>query len=92
MNTFSLAILHIFNLAIVKLPGEKFAKETKEISDQPVPPKKMYLNSADELYIDLRDRHVNAIGGALSRTTKSISAQFEVVNILTLLAYLSVIH
>lgn len=60
------------------MPGEKFTKESNEISNETIPVKKLYLNSSDDLYIDLRDKHVNALGSILSRTAKSIHAQFDV--------------
>ena len=39
--------------------------------------KSVVLNSAEELYAELRDRNFTAVGSALSRRAKLISAQFE---------------
>ena len=35
------------------------------------------LSSAEEMYADLRDRNFNAVGPALSRRAKTVSAQFD---------------
>lgn len=65
----------------VKLPPEKFAAQKKQGEvgkDLPTEPKKMQLNSAEELYAEIRDKNFNAIGAALSKKAKIISAAFEV--------------
>lgn len=64
----------------VKLPPEKFAqKKQGEVSkDLPTEPKKLQLNSAEELYAEIRDKNFNAVGAALSKKAKIISAAFEV--------------
>ncbi|KAA8578854.1 hypothetical protein FQN60_005322, partial [Etheostoma spectabile] len=63
----------------VKLPPEKFAqKKPGEASkDLPTEPKKLQLNSAEELYAEIRDKNFNAVGAALSKKAKIISAAFE---------------
>jgi hypothetical protein len=64
-----------------KLPPEKFAAQKKQGEvgkDLPTEPKKMQLNSAEELYAEIRDKNFNAIGAALSKKAKIISAAFEV--------------
>lgn len=71
----------------VKLPPEKFAqkKQGEASKDLPTEPKKLQLNSAEELYAEIRDKNFNAVGAALSKKAKIISAAFEVGLALTLL-------
>uniref|UniRef100_A0A0P4ZHN1 Putative Vacuolar protein sorting-associated protein 33A n=1 Tax=Daphnia magna TaxID=35525 RepID=A0A0P4ZHN1_9CRUS len=64
----------------VKLPGEKFQAATSggqspRSDDSAV--KSIVLNSAEELYADLRDKNFSAVGTTLSRKAKAISAQYE---------------
>ncbi|XP_005922805.2 vacuolar protein sorting-associated protein 33A isoform X1 [Haplochromis burtoni] len=63
----------------VKLPPEKFAqkKQGEGSKDLPTEPKKLQLNSAEELYAEIRDKNFNAVGAALSKKAKIISAAFE---------------
>ncbi|XP_060927233.1 vacuolar protein sorting-associated protein 33A [Limanda limanda] len=63
----------------VKLPPEKFAqkKQGEASKDLPTEPKKLQLNSAEELYAEIRDKNFNAVGAALSKKAKIISAAFE---------------
>uniref|UniRef100_A0A8C2AVK6 VPS33A core subunit of CORVET and HOPS complexes n=1 Tax=Cyprinus carpio TaxID=7962 RepID=A0A8C2AVK6_CYPCA len=63
----------------VKLPPEKFAqkKQGEGGKDLPTEPKKLQLNSAEELYAEIRDKNFNAVGAALSKKAKIISAAFE---------------
>ncbi|XP_064424045.1 vacuolar protein sorting-associated protein 33A [Latimeria chalumnae] len=63
----------------VKLPPEKFtAKKPGDSSkDLPTEPKKLQLNSAEELYAEIRDKNFNAVGTVLSKKAKIISAAFE---------------
>nr|CAH0102586.1 unnamed protein product [Daphnia galeata] len=63
-----------------KLPGEKFqasspGAQSPRADDSSV--KSVVLNSAEELYADLRDKNFSAVGTALSRKAKAISAQYE---------------
>lgn len=65
----------------VKLPPEKFAPKKqggggggKEL---PTEAKKLQLNSAEELYAEIRDKNFNAVGSVLSKKAKIISAAFE---------------
>uniref|UniRef100_A0A4W5MW92 VPS33A core subunit of CORVET and HOPS complexes n=1 Tax=Hucho hucho TaxID=62062 RepID=A0A4W5MW92_9TELE len=70
----------VLDLCYVKLPPEKFAAQKKQVEvgkDLPTEPKKMQLNSAEELYAEIRDKNFNAIGAALSKKAKIISAAFE---------------
>ena len=72
----------------MKLPPEKFAqkKQGEGSKDLPTEPKKLQLNSAEELYAEIRDKNFNAVGAALSKKAKIISAAFEVsLSILLLL-------
>eukprot|EP00058_Branchiostoma_floridae_P026375 XP_002611866.1 hypothetical protein BRAFLDRAFT_123348 [Branchiostoma floridae] len=68
------------NNTSVKLPPEKFASSKQQTGgpqEMPTEPKKLVLNSAEELYAEARDRNFHAIGPLLSRKAKLISAQFE---------------
>jgi hypothetical protein len=64
----------------VKLPPEKFApkKQGDSGKDLPTEAKKLQLNSAEELYAEIRDKNFNAVGSVLSKKAKIISAAFEV--------------
>ncbi|CAN8015991.1 unnamed protein product [Ixodes persulcatus] len=55
---------------IVKVPPEKFQGEGES--------KQFCLNSAEELFAELRDRNFNAVGPVLSREAKSLSSQYDV--------------
>ncbi|KAM7416190.1 hypothetical protein PAMA_018316 [Pampus argenteus] len=63
----------------VKLPPEKFAqkRQGEGSKDLPTEAKKLQLNSAEELYAEIRDKNFNAVGAALSKKAKIISAAFE---------------
>ncbi|XP_014443593.1 vacuolar protein sorting-associated protein 33A isoform X1 [Tupaia chinensis] len=63
----------------VKLPPEKFApkKQGEGGKDLPTEAKKLQLNSAEELYAEIRDKNFNAVGSVLSKKAKIISAAFE---------------
>ncbi|XP_060049133.1 vacuolar protein sorting-associated protein 33A isoform X3 [Erinaceus europaeus] len=63
----------------VKLPPEKFApkKQGDGGKDLPIEAKKLQLNSAEELYAEIRDKNFNAVGSVLSKKAKVISAAFE---------------
>ncbi|KAJ7387414.1 Vacuolar protein sorting-associated protein 33A [Desmophyllum pertusum] len=65
-----------------KFPPERFPQtEEKGPSglqqQQPTGPKKVVLNSSDELFYDIRDLNFSAVGINLSRRAKQISAAFE---------------
>ncbi|CAB1319797.1 unnamed protein product [Coregonus sp. 'balchen'] len=65
---------------IDELPPEKFSAQKKQGEagkDLPTEPKKMQLNSAEELYAEIRDKNFNGVGAALSKKAKIISAAFE---------------
>lgn len=72
--------LFCYSKGYVKLPPEKFAqkKQGEGSKDLPTEPKKLQLNSAEELYAEIRDKNFNAVGAALSKKAKIISAAFEV--------------
>ncbi|KAM4827080.1 vacuolar protein sorting-associated protein 33A [Thomomys bottae] len=63
----------------VKLPPEKFVpkKQGDGGKDLPTEAKKLQLNSAEELYAEIRDKNFNAVGSVLSKKAKIISAAFE---------------
>ncbi|EDO44187.1 predicted protein [Nematostella vectensis] len=64
-----------------KFPHERFLQpDDKGVNPQPSGPqtdKKVVLNSADELFSDIRDLNFSAVGVHLSRKAKQISAAFE---------------
>lgn len=62
------------------MPPEKFAekKQGEGSKDLLTERKKLQLNSAEELYAEIRDKNFNAVGAALSKKAKIISAAFEV--------------
>lgn len=65
----------------VKLPPEKFAPKKQGAGggkELPTEAKKLQLNSAEELYAEIRDKNFNAVGSVLSKKAKIISAAFEV--------------
>ena len=69
----------------MKLPAEKFAPSsdasagptTSAVADL-LEPKKIILNSSEELFAELRDRNFHAVGPILSKKAKLISAEFDV--------------
>ncbi|XP_028415170.1 vacuolar protein sorting-associated protein 33A-like [Dendronephthya gigantea] len=65
-----------------KFPPEKFQVPDDKKTGPPQPaqapgPKKILLNSADQLYNEIRDSNFLAVGPVLSRKAKKISAAFE---------------
>uniref|UniRef100_A0A8C0ZZL1 Vacuolar protein sorting-associated protein 33A n=1 Tax=Castor canadensis TaxID=51338 RepID=A0A8C0ZZL1_CASCN len=60
-------------------PPLKFApkKQGDSGKDLPTEAKKLQLNSAEELYAEIRDKNFNAVGSVLSKKAKIISAAFE---------------
>lgn len=66
----------------MKLPPEKFVprKQNESGQDLPTERKKLQLNSAEELYAEIRDKNFNAVGSVLSKKAKIISAAFEVMH------------
>uniref|UniRef100_A0A8C4NL75 VPS33A core subunit of CORVET and HOPS complexes n=1 Tax=Eptatretus burgeri TaxID=7764 RepID=A0A8C4NL75_EPTBU len=63
----------------VKLPPEKFLPRRQGEGPQELPtePKRLQLSSAEELHAEIRDRNFNAVGEALSRRARNITAAFE---------------
>ena len=67
--------------ATAKFPPEKFQTPDDKKPGQAAQsqgPKKLPLNSADQLYNDIRDLNFLAVGPVLSKKAKQISAAFEV--------------
>ena len=76
-----LFVWSIYCPATGKFPAEKFAQPEEKGPGPSQPqtgPKKVVLNSSDELYGDIRDLNFSAVGIHLSRKAKQISAAFEV--------------
>ena len=70
--------------ATAKFPPEKFQSTEEKKPGQPQSsqsqgPKKLPLNSGDQLYSDIRDLNFLAVGPVLSKRAKQISAAFEVI-------------
>jgi len=73
-------------IATVKLPSDKFAPtsdsssgpSTSAVAADMSEPKKIILNSSEELFAELRDRNFHAVGPILSKKAKLISAEFDV--------------
>ncbi|XP_037091633.1 vacuolar protein sorting-associated protein 33A-like [Pollicipes pollicipes] len=61
----------------VRLPSEKFTKSDGGPIELQNERKQFLLSSAEELYADVRDKNFNAVGPALSKKAKQISAQYE---------------
>lgn len=75
-----------------KFPADAFASAGSGVSDESLntpstltgtahrsrDTKDLILNSADEIYADLRDKHVHAVGGTLSKHAKSVAAQLNI--------------
>ncbi|KAK7871304.1 hypothetical protein R5R35_007577 [Gryllus longicercus] len=61
----------------VQLPAEKLAKPDDSLPVNAGEKKAVILNSGEELFAEIRDRNFNAVGPALSRKAKLISAQLE---------------
>jgi len=91
-------------VATVKLPADKFAP-TADMSTGPSTssvadlsePKKIILNSSEELFAELRDRNFHAVGPILSKKAKLISAEFDVstldlllLSVCTIYCYLTI--
>lgn len=71
--------------ASVKLPRDRFNDDIlpKVPPGQPPPLDfSILLTSAEEMYAELRDLHINAVGAKLSEKTKRISAAYEVCDFL----------
>lgn len=70
--------------ATAKFPPERFPQAEEkgpggmQQQQQQTGPKKVVLNSSDELFYDIRDLNFSAVGIHLSRRAKQISAAFEV--------------
>ncbi|KAG5900565.1 hypothetical protein JTB14_022872 [Gonioctena quinquepunctata] len=59
-------------------PNENFlSSEERNTESLSEGKKQIILNSADKLYVEIRDRNFNAVGAYLSKEAKAISAQLE---------------
>ncbi|XP_042904838.1 vacuolar protein sorting-associated protein 33A [Parasteatoda tepidariorum] len=62
----------------IELPPEKFCKPGEGgLQEIPTEPKRLLLNSGEELFAELRDKNFNAVGPTLSKKAKVLSAQFD---------------
>ncbi|KAJ9587643.1 hypothetical protein L9F63_018937, partial [Diploptera punctata] len=61
----------------LNFPSERFLKSDEGPSDISAEKKQIILNSAEELFSEIRDKNFNAVGPALSRKAKLITSQFE---------------
>lgn len=64
--------------ATAQFPSERFMKSENEPEVLTPNKKQIILNSSDELFADIRDKHFNAVGHVLSRKAKHISALYDV--------------
>ncbi|XP_065201520.1 vacuolar protein sorting-associated protein 33A [Planococcus citri] len=60
----------------VKLPADRFGGQEEDFSDT-TRDKVLILNSADEIFTEIRDKNLFAIGLTLSRRAKQMSLQFD---------------
>ena len=82
-------IFRLFFLpANVQLPVDKFPpKEDNKLKQatgtpgEQKKPKKVVLNSSDNLFAEIRDMNFSAVGPVLSREAKRITAEYEVYEI-----------
>lgn len=66
------------NQSTVHFPVENFSSSDENTLQSSVSDKKtIILNSGEELYTELRDKHLNAIGQILSRRANEISKQLD---------------
>lgn len=65
------------NNTLVYLPQDKFAQPDDESHDIVSVKKQIILNSADEVFAEIRDKNFNAVGLSLSKKAKLISSQLE---------------
>ncbi|KAF4532459.1 hypothetical protein B566_EDAN003034 [Ephemera danica] len=67
------------NNTMVALPEEKFSQssEPNPMLNAEKKMKNIALNSAEELFAELRDKNFSAVGPALSRKARLITAEFE---------------
>ena len=69
----------------IKVPPEKFVQQSangsstsqQQLADNLTEPKTFVLNSGEELFSKLRDKNFNAVGPTLSKSAKSLTAQFD---------------
>lgn len=67
-------------VASCQLPAPKEDPKAKneQGGKQPAKPKKVILNSSENLYAEVRDMNFSAVGPVLSREAKRITAEYEV--------------
>ena len=78
---YNLSALKLVSDGIHKQEDQKVQESVQQTTvqqQQPTGPKKVVLNSSDELFYDIRDLNFSAVGIHLSRKAKQISAAFEV--------------
>ncbi|KAL7986643.1 hypothetical protein Chor_012926 [Crotalus horridus] len=71
--------------AYVKLPPEKFApkKQGEAAKELPTEAKKLQLNSAEELYAEIRDKNFNAVGSAARSSLANHTSIAELIKDIT---------
>nr|XP_018896974.1 PREDICTED: vacuolar protein sorting-associated protein 33A [Bemisia tabaci] len=65
------------NRCTVHLPPEKFSHSNEDQKDVIAGKKQIILNSADDIFAELRDKNFNAVGSTLNRRAKLISSQLD---------------
>ena len=72
------------NHTTIKVPPEKFVQQnnrygqsSEQTVEPPTEPKQFHLNSAEELFVKLRDISFKAVGPTLRTSAKSLSQQFD---------------
>lgn len=76
-ETYSMNLFNINHFSgNVKLPAERFGGQEEDFSDT-ARDKTLILNSADEIFTEIRDKNLFAIGLSLSRRAKQMSLQFD---------------
>ena len=73
---------HFGFLACCQLPAPKDEPKNKQQPEgsQKAKPKKVILNSGENLYAEIRDMNFSAVGPVLSREAKRITAEYEVIS------------
>ena len=59
-------------------PKEDPKNKDPQGNNKPAKPKKVILNSGENLYAEIRDMNFSAVGPVLSREAKRITAEYEV--------------
>ena len=87
LNLNILKHLFFYDIASCQLPAPKEDPKNKGEpgNDKPAKPKKVILNSGENLYAEIRDMNFSAVGPVLSREAKRITAEYEVCLLFCLL-------